>query len=87
MISICSRLKLAEMRKPLQQGDWTSFPIFSTPFKKLLPAKVAAFFPRFISVQYQAVSRAPMNSSLVSLLAPQGVKRSDGRVFLIGSLF
>jgi len=49
------------MRKPSVQGDRISFPIFFTPFKKPLPAKVAAFFPRFISVQQQVSSRAPMN--------------------------
>jgi len=64
------------MRKPSVQGDRISFPIFFTPFKKPLPAKVAAFFPRFISVQQQVSSRAPMNSSLVSYMAPQGALQS-----------
>jgi hypothetical protein len=75
------------MRKPLKQGDWTFFPIFSTLFEKLLPARAAAFFPGFISVQRHVVSRAPMNSSLVSHGAPQGTVWSYGRVFLISSLF
>jgi hypothetical protein len=69
------------------QGDWISFPVFSTPFKKPLPAKVVAFFPRFISVQHLVISRAPMNSSLVSWMAPQGALQSNGRVFLNSSLF
>jgi hypothetical protein len=80
-------LKLAKLRKPLQQGDRAFFPIFSTLFEKLLPARAAAFFPGFISVQHPVVSRAPMNSSLVSHGAPQGVTWSNGRVFLISSLF
>jgi hypothetical protein len=75
------------MRKPLKQGDRISFPIFSNPFKKPLPAKVAAFFPGFISVQHQALGRAPMNSSLVSYMVPQGLIQSNGRVFSISSLF
>ena len=87
MISTRSRLKQAQMRKPSVQGDRISFPIFFTPFKKPLPAEVAAFFPRFISVQQQVSSRAPMNSSLVSYMAPQGALQSNGRVFLNSSLF
>ncbi|NCX25756.1 MAG: hypothetical protein EBX16_01950 [Burkholderiaceae bacterium] len=87
MISIRGALKLAKPRKPSLQGNRASFPIFSTLLEKLLPAKVAAFFTEFISVQHQVASRAPMNSSLVSHGAPQGAAWSHGRVFLISSLF
>ena len=66
------------MRKPLQQGDRTFFPIFSTLFEKLLPARAAAFFPGFISVQHLALSRAPMNGSLT--------RNWCGRVSLISSI-
>jgi hypothetical protein len=54
--------------------------------KKPLSFGATAFFPRFISVQHQASSRAPMNGSLVGSYWSQDQAEMNGRVFLIGSL-
>jgi hypothetical protein len=76
-----------QIRKPLSKGVWTILPVFSSKFKKPLPFWGTAFFPRFISVQHLASSRAPMNGSLVGSTRLQNQAEMNGRVFLIGSLY
>ena len=70
-------------QKPLIQGVCAAISIFLSKFEKPLPFGVAAFFPRFISVQHLASSRAPMNGSLVSSKRLQNQAELDGRVFLM----
>ena len=74
-------------QKPLIQGVCAAISIFLSKFEKPLPFGVAAFFPRFISVQHLASSRAPMNGSLVRFNLLKNKAEMNGRVFLIGSLY
>jgi hypothetical protein len=67
----------------LLKGVWAILSIFSSTFKKPLSFGATAFFPRFISVQRLASSRAPMNGSLVSSKGLQNLAELDGRVFLM----
>jgi hypothetical protein len=85
--SFKSQQNQTQIRKPLFKGVWTTLPVFSSKFKKPLPFGATAFFPRFISVQHLASSRAPMNGSLVGSNWLQNQAEMNGRVFLIGSLY
>ncbi|OIN00806.1 hypothetical protein A9236_06285 [Polynucleobacter sp. QLW-P1DATA-2] len=87
MDSLRSQQKQTQIRKPLLKGAWAILSIFSSTFKKPLSFGATAFFPRFISVQHLASSRAPMNGSLVSSKWLQNQAEMSGRVFLIGSLY
>lgn len=87
MDSFKSQQNQTQIRKPLLKGFWATLSIFSSKFKKPLSFGAAAFFPRFISVQHLASSRAPMNGSLVYSNMLQGKAEMNGRVFLIGSLY
>jgi hypothetical protein len=85
--SISSQQNQTQIRKPLFKGVWATLPVFFTKFKKPLSFGAAAFFPGFISVQHLALSRAPMNGSLVRSKWLQNQAEMSGRVFLIGSLY
>ncbi|APB98061.1 hypothetical protein A4F89_01265 [Polynucleobacter asymbioticus] len=87
MDSFKSQQNQTQIRKPLFKGAWAIISIFSSTFKKPLSFGTTAFFPRFISVQHLASSRAPMNGSLVKSKRLQNQVEMNGRVFLIGSLY
>jgi hypothetical protein len=85
--SFSNQQNQTQIRKPLIKGVWAILSVFSNTFKKPLSFGATAFFPRFISVQHLASSRAPMNGSLVKSNWLQNQAEMSGRVFLIGSLY